>query len=196
MCWNAEVSLNTFIFAIIGMIIVVGLNKISYTTILFALSISLMQLLEYYTWNNINDKDIIFKLSIIGFLIILFQILILNYGLLQGDEKIIALIIIIIYSLFIFIYNYQNDKFKMEKGENGHLIWHYVDIPLPLLIIVFFFYIYPSIKYSYMSIFIMIIPLLISLYYYYNYKTWGTMWCYFSNIYWLVLIILSFNFRH
>ena len=85
MCWNAEVSLNTFIFAIIGMIIVVGLNKISYTTILFALSISLMQLLEYYTWNNINDKDIIFKLSIIGFLIILFQILILNYGLLQGD---------------------------------------------------------------------------------------------------------------
>ena len=195
MCWNAEVSLNTFIFAMFAMIIVLGLNKIRYYFILFALSISLMQLLEYYTWNNINDKDIIFKLSIIGFLIILFQLLILNYGLLKSDEKIIALIIIIIYSLFIFIYNYQNDKFKMEKGENGHLIWHYVDIPLPLLIIVLFFYIYPAFKHGYMSLLLIMVPLTLSFYYYYNYKTWGTMWCYFSNLYWLVLIIFSFNFR-
>lgn len=67
MCWNAEISLNTFIFAIFSMIMVIMLNKVEFKIILFVFSVSLMQLLEYYTWNNINNKEIIFKLSIIGF---------------------------------------------------------------------------------------------------------------------------------
>ena len=43
MCWNAEVSLNTFIFGVISMIIVLILNKISYITILFTLTLTLIQ---------------------------------------------------------------------------------------------------------------------------------------------------------
>ena len=49
MCWNAEVSLNTFIFGMISMIIVIIFNKISYKIILFTLTLTLIQLLEYYT---------------------------------------------------------------------------------------------------------------------------------------------------
>jgi hypothetical protein len=65
MCWNAEVSLNTFLFGMISMTIVLLLNKISFITILFTSTLSLIQLMEYYAWNNINNKDAIFKLSII-----------------------------------------------------------------------------------------------------------------------------------
>lgn len=188
MCWNAEISLNTFIFGIISAIIVILLNKINYIIILFIFSVSLMQLLEYFAWKNIDNKENIYYLSIIGFLIILFQIIILNYGFLNNKDRQIALIIILIFSIQIFIYNYQNNKFNMEVGENKHLIWHWVDIPLPLLIIVLIFYIYPAFRNGYIPFLLITVSLLISFYYYYKYKTWGTMWCYFSNFIWLVLI--------
>ena len=192
MCWNAEVSLNTFLFGIISMTIVILLNKISYITVLLALTLSLIQLMEYFTWKNINNEEVIFILSIIGYFILLSQILLLNYGFLNDKDRKITLIIILIYSIFFFIYNYKNDKFKMEKGENNHLIWHWIDYPLPFLILILTLYIYPALTYGYDSFIIITIPLLISLYYYYKYKTWGSMWCYISNFYWIILIIRSF----
>jgi hypothetical protein len=191
MCWNAEVSLNTFLFGMISMTIVLLLNKISFITILLALTLSLIQLMEYYAWNNINNKDAIFKLSIIGYFIIVSQILILNYGFLNNNDRLISVIIILVLSIYFFIYNYQNDKFYMEKGKNKHLIWHWVDIPTPLLLIVLIFYIYPAIQYGIITSIAIIVPLLISLYYYYKYKTWGSMWCYMSNFFWILLILKS-----
>jgi hypothetical protein len=191
MCWNAEVSLNTFLFGMISMTIVLLLNKISFITILLALTLSLIQLMEYYAWNNINNKDAIFKLSIIGYFIIVSQILILNYGFLNNNDRLISVIIILVLSIYFFIYNYQNDKFYMEKGKNKHLIWHWIDIPTPLLLIVLIFYIYPAIQYGIITSMAIIVPLLISLYYYYKYKTWGSMWCYMSNFFWILLILKS-----
>ena len=191
MCWNAEVSLNTFIFGLISMIIVLILNKISYKIILFTLTLTLIQLLEYYTWNNINNKETVYYLSIIGFFIISFQIALLNYWFLNKNDKPIALLLLFILLIHLFIHNYQNNKFRMEKGENKHLIWHWVDIPLPLLIIILTFYIYPSFRYGYIAFIYMIIPLSISLYNYYKYKTWGSMWCYISNIIWIRSILKS-----
>ena len=191
MCWNAEISLNTFIFGIISMIILLLLNNIDYVIILFTFTISLIQLMEYYAWNNINDKKIIYKLSIIGFFILFSQILLFNYRFLNTKDRNIGLIIIIIFSIYLFIYNYNNDKFKMVKGENNHFVWHWVDFPLPLFIIVIFFYIYPAISFNYILFILVLIPLSISLYYYYKYKTFGSMWCYIGNIYWILLIIIS-----
>lgn len=196
MCWNAEVSLNTFIFGMISMIIVIIFNKISYKIILFTLTLTLIQLLEYYTWKNIDNIDIIYNLSIIGYLIISIQLIILNYGFLNNKDKLVALIILIILLIYIFIYNYQNNKFNMEIGENKHLIWNWIDIPIPILIIIMVFYIYPAFTYNYISFVTMLIILLPSLYYYYKYKTWGTMWCYYSNIIWIILILISISLQN
>ena len=196
MCWNAEVSLNTFIFGVISMIIVIIFNKISYKIILFTLTLTLIQLLEYYTWKNIDNIDIIYNLSIIGYLIISIQLIILNYGFLNNKDKLVALIILIILLIYIFIYNYQNNKFNMEIGENKHLIWNWIDIPIPILIIIMVFYIYPAFTYNYISFITMLIILLPSLYYYYKYKTWGTMWCYYSNIIWIILILISISLQN
>jgi hypothetical protein len=193
MCWNAEVSLNTFIFAFVSLIIVVFLNKMDRIDILISLSISIMQLFEYFTWKNIHNKKIIYYLSLIaGPLIILSQILLINYGFLRGTERIIAFVLIFIVCFMCMIYNYYNNKFDMKVGENGHLIWYWADVPPILLLFMFIFYLYPlSRKENKFSFITASIFLLISLYYYYKYKTWGTMWCYFSNLVWMVLILKS-----
>lgn len=193
MCWNAEVSLYTFIFGTISAIIALILNKIPLTTIMILYTVSLIQLIEYFAWRNINNRKIIYYLSVIGSFILLFQISLLNYSYLKStNEKIQIFIIILIFAITVLYYNFANKKFKMEKGENGHLKWLWIDFPVPIIFIIIFLYLYPASKSKSKYTFIfLLITIIISLYYYYKYKTWGSIWCYIANILWIIIIIYS-----
>ena len=192
MCWNAEVSLNTFLFGTISAIILLIMNKILITNILLVYTLSLIQLMEYFAWSNIKNKQIIYYLSIIGAFILLLQVLLISNNNLKNKEKLYVYIIICILASLAFYYNFENDKFHMEKGENGHLKWLWADLPVPLLLSGLLLWIYPPIKNkNYSAAFFIIITLIISFYYYYKYKTWGSMWCYISNVFWILLIIKS-----
>jgi len=192
MCWNAEVSLNTFLFGTISAIILLIMNKILITNILLVYTLSLIQLMEYFAWSNIKNKQIIYYLSIIGAFILLLQVLLISNNNLKNKEKLYVYIIICILASLAFYYNFENDKFHMEKGENGHLKWLWADLPVPLLLSGLLLWIYPPIKNkNYSAAFFIIITLIISFYYYYKYKTWGSMWCYISNVFWILLIIYS-----
>ena len=197
MCWNAEVCLNTFIFGMVCCIIVWQMNIIEKLRILIVMSITSMQLLEYFVWKNIGNEKVIFYLSIIGLLIICSQISLL---ILDVDNIKIRKILYICFILFLVIYfltDFRKENLTMYKGKNGHLVWSWLDIPLIWIIIGLCFYFIPLyIKNGVISIlFITGIVLLIpSLYYYYKYKTWGTLWCYYSNILWFYLLICSIYF--
>ena len=56
MCWNAEVSLNTFIFGFISAIIVYLFGYINIGLILIILSFTSIQLLEYFIWTYIDNE--------------------------------------------------------------------------------------------------------------------------------------------
>jgi len=193
MCYNTTISLNTFIYAIISSIIVFSLNEIDNEIILITLSVSIMQLLEYFTWKYIDNKTYNYYLSIIGSLIILIQVILINYfNLYDKNERIIAFTIIFIGTIYIYYYVFTNNLFYMDVGKNGHLVWHYTDIPPLILLIIFILYSYPFFRAKkFNEGIIVLIFLFISLYFYYKYKTWGSMWCYLINIIWVVLIIVS-----
>jgi hypothetical protein len=191
MCWNAEVSLNTFIFGLVSAAIVLLINKNDIKFVLILLSATLIQLIEYFAWRNINNKEAIKIISLCGMGVILLQLLLINLLNLHGNERIIVLTIILILSLFAFYHVITNNKLKMEKGGNGHLMWHWTDVPLPLLIMILSFYLYAGIRNRKITLIFTFITLSISLYTYYKYKTWGSMWCYISNIFWIFLIIKS-----
>jgi hypothetical protein len=132
MCWNAEVSLNTFIFGIVSAIIVLILNKLKYHLVLILLSFTSIQLLEYFTWKNLNNKKVIRILSIIGIQIIFIQLLLLNYYLprTQKLKIILTSAVVITYILFL-LFQFPYVKLDMEKSKiNKHLIWHWLDLPL------------------------------------------------------------------
>jgi hypothetical protein len=77
----------------------------------------------------------------------------------------------------------------MYKAKNGHLAWIWADLPIPLLIVFFSLYLYSAIRNNEIIILFLIISLLsISLFSYYKHKTWGSMWCYISNFFWVILI--------
>jgi len=133
MCWNAKVSLNTFIYGTIAAIIVLLLGQVKILSILVTYTISLIQLMEYFAWNNIDNPQNLKIISKIGLLILGIQVLIINFIYLEGFELKIILTLFICFAVIIYLYNDTNDKFYMESGKNGHLIWYWIDFPVLLL---------------------------------------------------------------
>lgn len=190
MCWNAEVSLNTFIFGLVCGSIIFFIDIKHLPKVIILLCITSMQLVEYFAWKNINNKEAIETVSGFGLLSIFAQLLIINNIYLKGNERIIILILLLSSSLITLDYVIKNDKLKMEKGINGHLYWHWLDIPVILILLMIFFYLYAGFRKKFIIFIFASILLIISLYSYYKYKTWGSMWCYYSNLMWL--LVLSF----
>ena len=194
MCWSAKVSLNTFIYGFISAIIVYALNVIPLHVIIILMSFTSMQLLEYFAWTYMDNKKINEILSYIGLLLIIIQIFLINYLSPNKQNSNILLRALFIILVFFMIFQFKNITFKMTVAENGHLLWHWLDLPILWIIIGISLYLIPSYltkTKNYLPFYFMLITVIISLYYYYKYKTWGTLWCYFSNIAWIFLIIKS-----
>lgn len=76
----------------------------------------------------------------------------------------------------------------MTKSINGHLIWHWLNLPE----IGILFYLIPAIMTKAKNLIVFhftLITLCICLYTYYKSRTFGSMWCYISNIAWVLLLI-------
>ena len=58
MCWNAKVSLNTFLFSLFGTLFAYFYNVIGKFETLYYVSVISMQLIEYFTWKNLNNHKI------------------------------------------------------------------------------------------------------------------------------------------
>jgi len=185
MCWNAEVSLNTFIFGCISAIIVYKLGVINNIIILVVLSFTSIQLLEYFIWRNIDNIKINEILSEIGLFIIGIQLLLLTYF---SKNRYILLSYVIFVLLFIII-ELKNIKFRSIRGENGSLRWLWLEPNIIWIIIFLTYYLITNLK-IYRFLFVSM-TLITSLYYYYKYRTWGSIWCYISNILWVIFLIYS-----
>jgi len=192
MCYNSTVSLNTFLFGLGVAIFAILSNKIkNKRSIIIFLSITLMQLLEYFAWTYYGNKKIIKILSILGLLLLLIQIILLNYYFPDKQTSKILLISIAIFVLLFIIFQLPKVNFNMTVGKNKHLIWHWLDLPIIWLVFIIMFYIIPLLYLNnYLSTFFAIFMLFTSIFFYWRYKTWGTMWCYFLNLYWLFLLII------
>ena len=189
MCYNATVSLNTFIFGFIVAILAHYTKIIPYYTILILLSITSMQLLEYFAWTYYDNPLINKILSLIGLFIIFIQVLLLNYYYPDPKTSKILLSFMFVFILLFLIFEFRNVNFSMKKGKNKHLIWYWLDLPIIWIIIGITFYLIPVFLTKNLSIIISTIVILsISLYFYWRYKTWGTMWCYFSNFLWVFIL--------
>lgn len=188
MCWNAEVSLKTFLFGVACALYLGLFTDYNKQYLLIVLSFSSMQLLEYFAWSNINNKKIINILSYIGLFIIFLQVFLINYILTSGTFRIKMLSIMILLIILFLIIEFKNVNFSMKKGQNGHLIWYWLDIPIIWIFITFAFYLIPLYYSIYrISFYYAFISIIISLHFYFKYKTWGTMWCYMSNIIWIYI---------
>jgi hypothetical protein len=140
MCWNKEVSLNTFIFSCFVLVFIYYNN--TYTQyklddfknqwIYIALfAFSSMQLIEYFLWVSIetNDKKMNTIWSIIAFSILCIHpilfLMILPSNVALYRNMLISFYTIIISILFVYRQLTRPLIFTTTIGENKHLFWNW-----------------------------------------------------------------------
>ena len=178
MCWNADVSIKSFL---IGAIAIIGgaIYGISTPFLLFYSTIVCMQLVEYIVWTNINDKTVNFYASIAAVFLLWLQPIFAM--LTMTNYKMISIIAYCIIWLLYHIYDNWELNLQMYPGKDGHLVWKWLEGNRGLWIYFIFLLTPVFFIVSKEMIALILLTLFASLYGYYKTNTWGSMWCWLVN---------------
>lgn len=190
MCWNAEVSLNTFLFSTFATLLAYFNGIITFPNVLSLMSFVSMQLIEYFVWKGTVSIELLSKL---GMILILVQP-IFSIFVIEKTKYIVPLVLAycIFISMAIFIVKPINEiVWKMEKGTNGHLVWHWLDFPLIVMVIwLGFLSVRSALNKDWLGFTFIIFTATASYLLYYKTNTWGSLWCWIAN---LVAFLLVFQ---
>jgi hypothetical protein len=193
MCWNASVSLNTFVFGVFALLFSYFNDDIKIPVAISYLSIIIMQLIEYFVWSKTYSNSL---LSQIAFLVIfcqpIFQILSIEKRpeLIQYLLLTYFIFVIIVWTGIIYV---TNIDFSMIPAENGHLAWKWLNCNLLIILIWYMFFASRLIiDKIYITFTLLTIFLIISIILYKDTQTWGSMWCWICNLISLYLILKVF----
>ena len=205
MCWNSSVSLNTFLFSISSLLLIIYNNTFtqykiqeinSFWVYIFFLSFILMQLIEYFIWNHLNNKSFNKILTILAFILLGIQpmcsLMIINNKNVRNMLLFIYVFLLLICTLLI------NDKlfFYTIVDKERHLYWNFYknyNIIYFILFLIYFFFLLIGLfiekKYA-----ILIIGTLSFIFVYLKYLNSGeqsfkSVWCWSVNLIMLYYII-------
>ena len=199
MCWNQEISLNTFIFSsfVLGLIIYNNaytkykINELNNVWVyVFFMSFILMQLIEFFIWRNVNNPLYNKIFTIMATLLLLVQPIATNmlfptkYKSLQKSMLYIYLILMVPFAT----YKFLTMNINSNVSKLGHLQWNMllynntIEANVMMSIWLFFFLFplfYQEKKYGLIFGFL---TLLVMVYNYYSDKSAGSMWCWIVNL--------------
>jgi len=207
MCWNENVSLNTFLFSSFVLILIIYNNLFTKYKIqelnnvfiyLFIASFIFMQLIEFFIWKNISNKFYNNIFSIAATMLVIIQpvvsIMILSNIQLRNTLLILYLSLAIPYS----IYKFSTKNIHSVISERGHLRWKFFEIT-PIIWFVWFLFFTFSFIYEkkWFGLIFGIVALLITFINYKNDHTMWSMWCWSVNsimIYYAFYLLLYLPF--
>ena len=205
MCWNKDISLNTFIFACLALLFIYFTNTYSKYKLhafdnplvyVFLFQVSIMQLIEYFLWKNLKDKSLNEYLSRIAHFFVTTQpitvMLMIENITIKYSLLFIYIIFLITYTVF--KYNYSPTILQTSIGKNGHLQWEWINSNgygnKVLLIIYLLIYVIAFLLINNKEISVIgLLTLFISLFFYYKDNTFGSMWCWLYNVFMLYFIV-------
>jgi hypothetical protein len=199
MCWNEDISLNTFLFSSFVLCLIIYNNTYTIYKInelnnvwvyVFFMSFILMQLIEYFIWRNINSPLYNKIFTIMATLLLLVQPIATNmlfpvkYKILQESMLFIYLIVTIPFA----IYKFMTVNIHSTVSKWHHLQWNMLvdsnnksEANIFMAFWLFFFLFplfYQEKKYG---LIFGVLTLLVMIYNYYNDKSVGSMWCWIVN---------------
>ena len=204
MCWNPDISINTFLFACLALVFIYIAN--TYTkykspafknplVYLFLFEVASIQLIEFFLWRNLKNKTVNTHLSKLAANIIILQLITLILMVHSGGYLKYTLLLILAITYFAVVYYSEftgNIQFHTSVGENGHLIWEWArfkGIENIFLVIFILLYLIPVVSIDNAPLMYLIMgSLFVSLFFYYKYNTWGSMWCWIANLFLLYFI--------
>ena len=212
MCWNKEISLNTFLFSsfVLGLIIynnrytkykIYELNSV--WVYVFFMSFILMQLFEFFIWRNINNSIYNGVFTILATLLLLVQPIATNMLITNKSVQQSMLFVYMICMVPFAIYRFMTQKINSTISDLGHLQWNMLldnksKIDNVIITIWFIFFLFPLFYQKKTFGFLFgAITLLIMIYKYYKDNTVGSMWCWVVNsimVYYAIYLLLYLPF--
>jgi hypothetical protein len=152
---------------------------ISFDRALYIFSFISMQLVEYFAWKNLDNKQVIRLLSQIGTLVVISQVVFA----INEDKKLPNKTLLYILFACITLVAFMTSKidYSMHKAPNGHLAWNWLS-SFPTWYIVFWIMFILGTTKHYHTMLFYVITISISYYTYSSSGTWGSMWCWIANI--------------
>ena len=208
MCWNEQVSLNTFLFSFSALLLIAYNNTYTQYKIkelnngwmyLFILSFIFMQLTEFFIWRNLNNPYYNKMFSTLAATLLWIQpicsLMLLSNTIIRNTLLQLYLLLVIPYIMFF----YSGNKSFSAKSVNGHLRWLYTeDKPIVWIAWFFFFLFHFVYDKEWITLFFMLLLLFLSVMNYFTDKSFYSMWCWFVNIflfYYLGYLLLYLPFR-
>jgi hypothetical protein len=204
MCWNPDISINTFVFSILAVIFIFWSNTFTKYKIrifenplmyVFLVVVASVQLMEFFLWRNLkNEKLNVLFSKMLCFLVMIQPVIIIC----MVPYVLIKIVILLSYVLFLCYIKYINPiiVFHTSIGKNGHLYWEWVkgkNYDLYHLFVWLSFYLIPVLLINNYALTIFLVGSIVaSLYFNVTYYTYGSIWCWLSNLFilWLIINIL------
>jgi hypothetical protein len=146
-----------------------------------------MQLIEFFVWTFSNNKTVNFVASLAAAGLLWLQPI---ASIMTLDSKHVLTVLqgYIGLSLLGFLWPKEkplDELYKMTRGENGHLVWHWLQKDsrtLLSLLVYFVFLLGPLVlRKHWLLLGLATSTLGLSLYSFYKENTWGSMWCWIVN---------------
>lgn len=212
MCWNAEVSLNTFLFSTFVLLLIMYNNTYTqykildlnnkWVYLLFFL-VFLVQLMEFFIWKNIKSPFYNRVFTTLNCIILLCQPIASIMLLTNSQMRNYFLLAYCILAIPFISYRLLTKKIVSIVSDLGHLRWNMlynneIKLNYICLLIWVFFLSFPLLYSGYFyAYFVSLLTLLIVIYNYYKDKSIGSMWCWVANsmmIYYAVYLLFYLPF--
>ena len=212
MCWNKDISLNTFLFSSFVLCLIIynnaytqykidGLNNVY--MYIFLMSFILMQLIEYFIWINIKNPLYNSIFTALATLLLIFQPIASTMIISDYTVKKRLLQSYLLFIVLLLIYRFDIKFLNSSVSNLNHLRWNtafsvkYVSDIIGFIIWLFFF-LFP-LFYSGNTFALMfgLFTLMLTTYNYYKDDTVGSMWCWIVNmvmIYYAAYLLLYLPF--
>ena len=137
MCWNASVSLNTYIFGLFASSFAYYNGATDLLGFLLFQSFIIMQLIEYFIWSKTFSNRLLSQIA-------LFAILcqpVLNILKIQKMPKLIPYLLVAYFIFIIIVYTIITPlntlEFSSVPSKNGHLAWKWFSWNIYIIVIWF-----------------------------------------------------------
>ena len=202
MCWNASVSFNTFLLGAFATALAVGNGVIGARRGVFFMSFTSMQAVEAFLWSRMGDAAANRAGSIAGYLLLLLQPLAAVFGSeppKQPDAwrplRLAAAAYVALLLAGAAIWRpWSIVDFSARRAPNGHLAWDFIAALRPWMLAVWMsFLCFPFVyERDWVTLAFLLLTLAGTLYTYGRSGTWGSMWCWVSNLIAIVLLTRVF----
>jgi hypothetical protein len=196
MCWNKDISLNTFLFSSFVLGLIVYNNKYTrykikefedFWLVIFFMVFIMVQLVEYFVWININNPLYNTFFSSILLLITVIQPVISLMMLKNYDLKFYMILSYLIIIISYFGYTFPSLKLNSVVSTKCHLDWNYIhnnNIYQNIVSCLWLFFFLFSLFYEkkYLGLFFGILTLIVILYNFMNDRSFSSMWCWIANM--------------